>query len=209
MPLKSRRFCASQYFDCILLCGLYIGLHYTIFFEICTSWNPTGRPVAGLKHGFQGSQAVNSSHHFVALKCSLEPPSNIARHSPRHHLYRAFPSKQKTTACWRSACRKKLAGLQCHHLRSCQHSIRRTFLSEKSVQAKKHRARGFKPILPKKFMRFLQLKLNGNWSAYLMELDQFSEVVMNVSSQIAWGDHQGQRMLPSQEEVWVASINRK
>ena len=81
MPLKSRRFCASQYFDCILLCGLYIGLHYTTFFEICTSWNPTGRPVAGLKHGFQGSQAVNISHHFVALKCSLEPPSNIARHS--------------------------------------------------------------------------------------------------------------------------------
>ena len=185
MPLKSRRFCASQYFDCILLCGLYIGLHYTTFFEICTSWNPTGRPVAGLKHGFQGSQAVNISHHFVALKCSLEPPSNIARHSPRHHLYRAFPSKQKTTACWRSACRKKLAGLQCHHLRSGQHSIRRTFLSEK---------------------KFLQLKLNGNWSAYLMELDQFSEVVMNVSSEIAWGDHQGQRMLPSQEEGWVASI---
>ena len=134
MPLKSRRLCASQYFDCILLCGLYIGLHYTTFFEICTSWNPTGRPVAGLKHGFQGSQAVNISHHFVALKCSLEPPSNIARHSPRHHLYRAFPSKQKTTACWRSACRKKLAGLQCHHLRSCQHSIRRTFLSEKKCE---------------------------------------------------------------------------
>ena len=58
----------------------------------------------------------------------------------------------------------------------------------------------------KKSVRFLQLKLNGNWSAYLMELDQFSEVVMNVSSEIAWGDHQGQRMLPSQEEGWVASI---
>ena len=185
MPLKSRRFCASQYFDCILLCGLYIGLHYTTFFEICTSWNPTGRPVAGLKHGFQGSQAVNISHHFVALKCSLEPPSNIARHSqtqPKTPPVQSFSIKTEDD-CMLEEC-----------------------LSQETSGANTQSGELF---CLKKSVRFLQLKLNGNWSAYLMELDQFSEVVMNVSSEIAWGDHQGQRMLPSQEEGWVASINRK
>ena len=52
----------------------------------------------------------------------------IPKHPPRQrHI------KKKTTAFWRHACRRKVAGFQCHSLRSGKHSTGRTLLSEIKV----------------------------------------------------------------------------
>ena len=53
---------------------------------------------------------------------------NTLPHTPRH---KAFLSKNKTTACWMEA--QSLLGLQCHSLRSGQHSIEGSFPSENKV----------------------------------------------------------------------------
>ena len=41
-----------------------------------------------------------------------------------------------------------------------------------------------------------------------MKSDHFSEVVMNVSSEIAWGDHQGQCMHDIQNAVKSGRVER-
>ena len=109
--------------------------------------------------------------------------------------HRAFPSKkEKTTACWRHAYCRKVAGLQCHSLRSGEYPIWRTFLSEIKVCAVSPAETETNVCVSLLWCFVLEKSLEVNryptcekTRNYFMKSDQFSEVVMNVSSEIAWG----------------------
>ena len=102
--------------------------------------------------------------------------------------------KEKTTACWRHAYCRKVAGLQCHSLRSGEYSIWRTFLSEIKVCAVSPAETETNVCVSLLWCFVLEKSLEVNkyptcekTRNYFMKLDQFSEGVMNVSSEIAWG----------------------
>ena len=124
----------------------------------------------------------------------------IPKHPPRQrHI------KKKTTAFWRHACRRKVAGFQCHSLRSGKHSTGRTLLSEIKVcsfSSGNWMKTEVQNVLCLSGVVFCARQtprseqISHLWETqellwilqpYFMKSDQFSEVVMNVYSEITWG----------------------
>ena len=125
-----------------------------------------------------------------------------------------------------TACRRKVAGLQCHSLRSGQHSIRRVFFRKLKCAVSPAKTE-WKPEVPNVCFQSgdqvwcFVLETPFEVNRYLTYEDimnitilfyEIGPIFRSCHERLLWdcmGNHQGQLISPSQEERWVASIKRK